>query len=299
MQTYQHWEIVIVDDGSTDNSLDKVYDFKARLNADMRAKIRVICQSNQGGSSARALALKHSRGDFVALLDADDFWESSKLQKQISYLDLHPSIDLVLSNYILFFDTPQGKKKIKTRPIKLPDPPRVLVHDWLTTVGDGGLVESTGLFRRNYLEKLLDRNGSTMTAGLEMCLTAQWEGKLGLINQYLCGYTRSLGGWHHNKEDLVQSYSKFAEHSLFSEKLKDEVYDGLRCHLILWEIRKMRFSNFLPIFRKLVGSIDFYLFVYTMKTARRVGTRTIRLITLTKICKEYDNLKAQWLKISK
>lgn len=73
------YEIVIVDDGSTDNTYEAVRDFKALYK---EVPIRYFKQENKGASAARNYGIKNSAGEWIALLDADDEWVSNKIEKQ-------------------------------------------------------------------------------------------------------------------------------------------------------------------------------------------------------------------------
>jgi glycosyltransferase involved in cell wall biosynthesis len=75
-QIYPNIEIVVVDDGSTDGTVDKVKTFKD-------FDVRLICQNNKGACSARNVGLLNSRGEYVQWLDADDYIEPTKIEDQI------------------------------------------------------------------------------------------------------------------------------------------------------------------------------------------------------------------------
>lgn len=89
-QTYTDWEMIIVDDGSTDNTAAIV---KERAAADPR--IRFFQQSNAGPSAARNLALREAKGDFIQFLDADDLLEPGKFSSQLAVFAGMPEADIV------------------------------------------------------------------------------------------------------------------------------------------------------------------------------------------------------------
>jgi glycosyltransferase involved in cell wall biosynthesis len=78
-QTYPPYEVLVVDDGSSDDS--------ASAGASFGPPVRVIRQANQGESVARNRGIDEARGDWVAFLDADDQWDPAKLQRQVACLD--------------------------------------------------------------------------------------------------------------------------------------------------------------------------------------------------------------------
>lgn len=89
-QTYRHFELIAVDDGSTDDSA-------ALLNQYTETRFRILHQENRGAALALDLGLKAARGEFVAFLDQDDQWEKEKLAVHVDWLKRHPGIDLTFS----------------------------------------------------------------------------------------------------------------------------------------------------------------------------------------------------------
>lgn len=93
-QTYQDFEVIVVDDCGGDNSVNIVNDFKE---ADSRI-ILVSNQRNRGIAYSRNKALSLCRGEYIALLDDDDLMMPERLQLQVEYLDKHPEIGAVGGN---------------------------------------------------------------------------------------------------------------------------------------------------------------------------------------------------------
>jgi len=93
-QTYKDFEIIVVDDGSTDNTKEVI---KPYLN-----KIKYIYQQNSGPSSARNRGIKEAKGEYIAFLDADDIWLPQKLELQIKFMEKEKEVGLIFSDMILF-----------------------------------------------------------------------------------------------------------------------------------------------------------------------------------------------------
>ncbi|MDH4230865.1 MAG: glycosyltransferase family 2 protein [Nitrospirota bacterium] len=86
-QDYQPIEVIVVDDGSTDETASVARSFK---------DILYTFQANQGPASARNTGIRLAHGDFIAFLDADDYWPENKLRTQMSHLIENPETEVVL-----------------------------------------------------------------------------------------------------------------------------------------------------------------------------------------------------------
>jgi len=109
-QTYQDFEIIVIDDGSTDNIEETVKGFN-------NFKIRYICHTdNQGVSAARNTGIRASRGKYIALLDSDDEWLPEKLDKQIKILqDGSPKLGVVYSDLLYIDENGKSMNKLRNR----------------------------------------------------------------------------------------------------------------------------------------------------------------------------------------
>ena len=84
-QTFTHFEIIIVDDGSTDNSIEKINKFTHD------SRIKIIHQENQGVSVARNIGVENAKYEYIAFLDGDDKWESKYLETIHKAIKLYPN----------------------------------------------------------------------------------------------------------------------------------------------------------------------------------------------------------------
>lgn len=105
-QTLQNFEIIIVDDGSTDKSLEVAKKVVSE-------KIKIIKQSNQGVSVARNTGIYHASGQYIAFLDADDEWRENYLETIEGLIEKYPQSNIFVTAYAV--NMGNGKIKLSTR----------------------------------------------------------------------------------------------------------------------------------------------------------------------------------------
>ncbi len=87
------WELILVDDGSKDNSAALIREYIGR--SPHRNRIRLICQANGGAAVARNTGIRAAQGEYIAFNDSDDRWLPGKLALQMNYMASHPETDLL------------------------------------------------------------------------------------------------------------------------------------------------------------------------------------------------------------
>lgn len=99
-QTWQNWELLIVNDGSKDNTAEIVAEYSSK-----DPRVILINQPNAGCGAARNTGLSHAKGNWIAYLDSDDLWTPDKLEIQLAAAAEHPDVDVIYSRGWMFFDT--------------------------------------------------------------------------------------------------------------------------------------------------------------------------------------------------
>jgi glycosyltransferase involved in cell wall biosynthesis len=101
-QTYDNWQLLLIDDGSTDHSTEIAKRYSARY----PEKVSYLQQEghqNLGMSSSRNLGIRNAKGTYIAYLDGDDVWLPNMLEKQVSFLESHPQAVMVCAPLQLWY----------------------------------------------------------------------------------------------------------------------------------------------------------------------------------------------------
>lgn len=102
-QTYENWEVIVVDDGSNDGSFEYVEEF---TKSDSRIKLYKRTNKPKGAPSCRNLGVEKSQGKYVIFLDSDDILAPFCFDQRVKYMNDHPDLDFAVFHVILFTKTP-------------------------------------------------------------------------------------------------------------------------------------------------------------------------------------------------
>ena len=200
-QSYDNLELIVVNNGSTDNSLEVLDKY--------RHKIKLINQPNLGQSGARNSGLSLSSGDFIAFLDADDFWEPTKLEKQSMLMN---EVTQLVYCGITPFKDPENERLSRVLPKYRGNCAKYFIDCVGASIVLSG--ESTALFSK----ELLTRVGSfdselNSTAGWDFFRRCSLFTNFDFVNEPLVNYRLHSSNMSNSNnrviQDMRRAYSKF------------------------------------------------------------------------------------------
>jgi len=199
-QTHSALEIVVVDDGSTDETAEI-----ARRYGEVDPRIRVVSKPNGGVASARNAGIGCTRGAFVAFIDADDIWHPTKIAKQLAVLLAGgPDMALVYAPFRLI----DADGRVLASPHKYGVNGWVIHrHFYSNLVGNGSAL----LVRRSVLEEFGGFDSWLLQQGAEGCedlllqLRIAAHYRFGEVSEYLVGYRRLPDNMSSNTEQMIRS----------------------------------------------------------------------------------------------
>jgi len=176
-QTYQKIEIIIIDDGSNDNTKEVIRPYLSDK------RIRYFYQKNQGVTKARNNGIRVANGKYIALLDSDDFWKNAqKLEKQIKFLEEHLDYTLIGGGIIRIDE--RGKELSR---ILNPETDKVIRNSMLFSCL---IAPSTAVFRKDGWKRVggFDENCPDLSEDWDLFLKLGELGKLYNFQQYFLYY---------------------------------------------------------------------------------------------------------------
>ncbi len=187
-QGFRDYEIIVVNDGSTDDTEDVLEPYRDR--------IRYFKQPNSGPAAAHNLGLRHSLGELIAFLNSDDLWMPGKLEAQVGYMDEHPEVGLVHGDYVRI----DARGRAMGPSIHTEHPPSLTLEQIVrhNTIGI-----ATVIVRRKWLDRVsgLDPD-STPTEDLDLWIRLAQAGcPFGYLPQV-------IGKWRRHPASISKSRSR-------------------------------------------------------------------------------------------
>ncbi|HOQ70826.1 MAG TPA: glycosyltransferase family 2 protein [Bacilli bacterium] len=211
-QTYPHWELIIVDDVSTDNSREVVKEYVAK---DKRIKL-IELSENGGAAIARNKGIEVAEGRFIAFLDSDDLWKETKLEKQVNFM-LENDYAFTCTDYEqLVDDTKKIKLIIKAR-VKADY--RIVIR--YNPIGNSTVMYDTLKMGKVHIPEVRKRNDYAL-----------WL-KILRMEKYVYGINEVLATYRIRKKSLSRNKVKLIKHQWYVYR-KLEKINFFKSLYILW-----------------------------------------------------------------
>lgn len=237
MQTYDNFEILFVDDGSTDKTKEVISSFSD-------SRLKYFYQNNKGVSEARNYGIKLSSGEYIALLDTDDLWDAEKLESQVRRITEDKSSFFVYSNYCIIDENNAVTEEVKLG--KVTDALRSLLLKGNVIGPPSGVLVKREIFRK--------------AGGFDPCLSvaADWDMWIRIASKYplthleevLFKYRRHSNNMHLNltamEHDVGKIFDKFFRSLCAGDalnKIRKKAIFNLYMVIVKSYFKKKEFNN--------------------------------------------------------
>jgi glycosyltransferase involved in cell wall biosynthesis len=267
LQTYPFLEVLLIDNGSTDDTREKIDYFLLSHPGFCRV---IDMKENIGPSNARNVGILEAKGKYIFLLDGDDLMMPKKIEKQVRYMDKNPSIGLSLTPYLIY----SSGRRFPVRLVSELDP-RKLVRGWIGMSYFGGLVESTGCFRRSHLDPALLFDLTLMgSEGLDFTIKWLERFDVGVLEEPLTIYRISPYQLHHDVGAISENVTRVTDKYVALPKERVRL---LNQQAAFFRLNDIRFKPKFFVLRFLFVSFVTFNF-FNIRMAWWIATRNIRAI---------------------
>ena len=247
-QTFRDYEVICVDDGSTDDSLAVLDEY--------RQHVTVLHQPNAGQGAARNAGVGHASGMYVAFIDQDDCWYPWKLKQQVLAMERDPEAVLVHCNS----DRMEAEGRIVQRGATLEEHSRAMDSSLGRLLGEGLILPSAMLVRRNVFERVGGFDHELRGyEDFDLCARLKQQGTFVFLDEPGMCYRIHQGGSSRSGHTVVRSRERFLK-NMMKLYAADESKHGILYMLLAecysdWGMEEMRAGNFREAQRRLFRSL--------------------------------------------
>ncbi|MCX5807570.1 MAG: glycosyltransferase family A protein [Proteobacteria bacterium] len=260
-QTFRDWELIVINDGSSDSTESMIMEFK-----DRGFPVTYHYQENRGLGYSRNRALEFSQGEYITFIDHDDLWLPEKLAMQVAAFEKRNDIDFIYTNYFVLKD---GQKKLAFRK---PNPDGDVFGRFLRQYSAGYVTVAIRMSAIRRLGEYFDTN-FRLCEEYDFFMRILFQSKAIYIRDPLAVYrihserasTRYIDEWPREMEDIMEKYKKTLKG--FKEKYAATlryVYGKIGYYRARAEMSKQNCEKAREYLRPYLG-IDFrFLLLYLM-----------------------------------
>ncbi|MDD7369153.1 MAG: glycosyltransferase family 2 protein [Berryella intestinalis] len=272
-QTFPDFEVVCVNDGSTDSSPLILEQYRAR-----DERIVVVSQENAGLSAARNTGLRHARGEYVAFLDSDDYLAPSMLEKTVAKAD-EAGAQIVVFDYWLYFDGTGDTGTYRDQALY-----ERLNGSVFDLAAAPEMARFIGVWDRLFRRDFIEENGLRYIEGriyedVSFCVESLVRAeRIALLSDHLYYYRRDVAGSitqnegasRRHKEDFLFMQA-FAQRCYAQARVGDEVWRNYAWYFVEYALMHQRQIHDYAFFREFFYRI---LLMASPSAARRAAART-------------------------
>ena len=266
-QTYKNLEIILVNDGSKDDSLEKIREWERK-----DSRIVVVDKPNGGLSSARNEGLKHATGDYVLYVDGDDWIDIEALEKANRFITEYGLLDMICFDYYAYYL--EDDKKL----ISYNSKEKVCLGQCFFENSTFKMTAWSKIYRRTYLEKiglkfLEGRLHEDLSYTIPLCICAN---KVGYINLPLYYYRQNREG------------------SIMTKVAYRNVLDY--SHALCFDYYFLKERALTPFFKRWLMN-NFFKSCFTGNVGLRTVIKAFKENNVYEVFKDMDDDRMFWLKV--
>lgn len=257
-QTYSEWELIIVDDASTDNSVEMIKPFCEDK------RIKLLCHDkNKGLAKAIQTGLKYAKGEWIAFLESDDLWTENTLLERVKAIESHPQIGLIFNDVEEFGEknsvlaVKNNLDKVRQKLAKM-EFPRNIFYD--INIENLLLTFSAVMVKHDALKKCSLATPIDALLDWWIFIHIAYKNEAFYIN-------KKLTKWRQHKNSYLYNKNKKAYRSV-----------NISAYIDIWKIEKLG-TKFLPFILKTVvltvfkRGTKFYYVVFVRKIKKLLGIK--------------------------